>query len=221
MQRLLLPLLLTTSLSAYTISFDKSFETFLKPDTLTTNITIQAQKSSEKEVLQKLTSFSTFISAYKDVEKKGGNYTIYPEYRYENNRRFKNGYKGSMQYQISTKNAHDFNSFIANLHDKKKDFDVDISLSSVSWQLSPKQKEGQIDKLRLKAILWINNYAKTLSSEVSAHCKVSKISLSAPSFDYPHPVMMEAKGLAADVAPTPEQDNQKISIRPHFELECQ
>jgi uncharacterized protein YggE len=220
MRRLLLPLLFSISLPAYTINFDKSFEIALKPDTLTTDITITTQKPLEKEVLQKLTSFSTFISGYKEVEKKGGTYSIYPEYRYENNRRFKNGYKGTMHYQISTSNPDDLNSFIANLHDKKKDFDVDISLSSVSWQLSPKQKEGQLDKLRLDAILWINHYAKTLSSNIPATCNVSKISLSAPSFDYPRPVMMEAKGLAADIAPTPEQDEQKISIHPHFELEC-
>jgi len=125
-----------------------------------------------------------------------------------------------MNYQISSKKAEDLNTFIANLHDKKKDFDVDISLSSVSWQLSPKQKEGKIDALRLDAILWINHYAKTLSKELKSSCTVSKISLSAPSFDYPRPVMMEAKGLRADAAPTPQRDDQKISIHPHFELEC-
>ena len=114
------------------------------------------------------------------------------------------------------------NTFISNLHEKKKDFDVDISISNVSWQLSPSQKEGQEDKLRLQAFRWISDYAKTLSKELGNTCKVSKISLNAPRFDYPRaPMMMEAKSMAPDSAPTPEQDTQKISINPHFELECQ
>lgn len=221
MIRLFIPFMLASQLSAYSINFDKSFEITLKPDTLTTHITISTKKSSEKEVLQKLTSFSTYVSGYKDIEKKGGNYSIHPEYKYENNHRYKNGYRGDMNYQVSSKNADDVNTFIANLHDKKKDFDVDISLSSVNWVLSPQQKEGKLDALRLDAILWINTYAKTISTQIKSTCKVSKVSLNQARFDYPRPMMMEAKSLASDAAPTPEQDVQKITINPHFELECQ
>ena len=220
MIKLLLPILLATSLSAYTINFDKPFEIGIQPDTLMTHVTISTQKSTEKEVLEKLTSFSTYISGYLDVDKKGGNYAIHPEYKYENNKRYKNGYRGNMNYQISAKKSEAVNTFIANLHDKKKDYDVDISLSSVSWELSQKQKEGQLDKLRLDAIIWINAYAKELSLELKTMCKVTKISLNAPSFHYPQPRMMEAKALIADAAPTPEQDDQKITINPYFEVEC-
>ncbi len=220
MIRFILPLLLTTQIFAYTINFDKVFEIEMRPDIITTQITIATQKKSEKDVLQKLTSFSTFISGYKDVEKKGGNYTIYPEYKFENNHRYKNGYKGTMHYQISSKNPEDLNSFITNLHDKKKDFDVDISLSSVNWVLSPIQREGREDALRLEAIKWINSYAKKLSVELQNSCKVTKISFSSPSYNYP-PIMMETKSRSFDAAPTPQRDLQKISIHPHFALECQ
>ncbi len=221
MKKLLLLFILPFSLAAYTLNFDKTFEIALKPDTLMTNITIAALKPTEKEVLQKLTSFSTYISGYKDITKKGGTYTIYPEYKYENNRRYKTGYRGTMHYQISSHNSDDLNTFITTLHDKKKDFDVDISLSSVSWQLSQKQKNGKLDSLRLDAIVWINQYAKSLSMKLDTTCKINKISLTAPSFDYPRPVMMESRSVAPATAPTPEQDEQKIMINPQFELECQ
>ncbi len=222
MLKLLISLSTITTFSlAYSITFDKSFEIYLKPDTLSTQLTISTLKKSEKEVLRKLTSFSTFISGYKDVDKKGGNYSIYPEYRYENNHRYKNGYKGIMHYQISSHHAEDLNTFIANLHAKKRDFDVNIALSSVSWQLSPKQRDGKLDALRLDALIWINNYAKTLSKKLQTNCTVSKISFSSPSFDNPRPMVMEAKALRSDTAPTPEQDDQKITINPHIELQCQ
>ena len=94
MIKLTFPLLLASQLLAYTINFDKAFEIEMKPDTITTQITINTQKKSEKAVLQKLTSFSTFISGYKDVEKKGGNYSLYPAYHYENNHRTKMDTKG-------------------------------------------------------------------------------------------------------------------------------
>ena len=220
--KLLLLFTLTSSLFAYSINFEKEFEITLKPDTLTTHITISTKKSSEKDVLKKLTSFSTFISGYKDVEKKGGNYSVHPEYKYEDNQRYKNGYRGNMNYQISSKKSEDVNTFITNLHDKKKDFDVDISLSSVSWQLSPQQKEGKIDALRLKAILWIKDYAKSLSTQIASDCKVSKISLNQIRHNFPqNRMVMESLSMVADDAPTPQQDNQKMTITPHFELECQ
>jgi uncharacterized protein YggE len=209
------------SLSAYTIAFDKHFDLNLKPDTITTHIHITTLKPTEKDVLKKLSSFSTFISGYKDIDKKGGNYSVNPEYRYENNHRYKNGYRGNMDYTISSNRADDINTFITHLHDKKKDFDVDISISNVSWQLSPSQKEGQEDKLRLQAFQWINNYAKVLSKELDSHCTVTKISLVAPQFNHPQsPMLREAKIVNLDSVPTPEQDEQKISINPHFELEC-
>ncbi len=213
-------LLLSMSLSAYTINFDKEFKLALKPDTLKTMLSISTLKPSEKEVLEKLTSFSTFISHYKDVDKKGGTYSIHPQYQYENNRRYKNGYQGMMQYQISSKQADDMNTFIANLHDKKKEFDVDISIENISWVLSDSQQKGQEDILRLKAIKWITQYANELSTTLHTTCKVRKISLSSPQMSYPRPMMLEAKALSADSAPTPEQDQQVIAIHPHFELEC-
>jgi len=221
---LFVTLIMLSSLGAYSIQFDKSFEIAIKPDTITTHINISIKKQSEKEVLEKLALFSTFIDSCKGVEKKGGNYSVYPDYRYENNHRYKNGYQGTMGYQVSAKKPEDLNIFIASLHDKKKDFDVDISLSSVSWQLSPEQKEGKLDKLRLDAILWVNSYATTLSSQIKSTCKVSNISINPPSFFYPQAMMeqpiMESKSMANDNAPTPQQDTQKITINPHFELEC-
>jgi len=221
MIRFIALLFFALSSQAYSIHFEKRFEVALKPNILTTQLSISCKKPSEKEVLKKLTSFSNFIAGYKDVDKKGGNYTIYPEYRYENNQRFKSGYRGEMQYTISSKKADDVNTFISNIHDKKKDFDVDISLSSVRWQLAPKQKEGQVDKLRLDALLWINAYAKSLSSSLQSTCKVTKASFVSPSFQYPNPMALEAKNMATDSAPTPQQDNQKIIVNPSFELECQ
>lgn len=220
MIRFITPLLLVSSLSAYSLQFSKPFEIELKPDILSTHIAVTVLKPTEKESLLKLSTFSSFISAYLDVEKRGGNYSIHPEYKYENNRRYKSGYRGNMSYQISAKKPDDLNTFIANLHDKKSDFDVDISISSVSWILSKEQRQGKMDLLRLDAIKWINTYASLLSSELQSSCTVTKVTIDSPRNVYPAPVMMESRSLQSDTVPTPEQDSQKLSIQPQFELEC-
>jgi len=219
----LLLLLFTVPLISYTINFDKSFEIELKPDTLTAHINIRSKKPDEKEVLNSLSKFSKFISEYEGVEKKGGNYSVSPEYRYENNHRFKSGYIGNMNYQISTKISENMTKFISELNAKKRSYSIDLSISSINWNLSKEQKDGKIDSLRLDAIKWIDTYAKQLSTDMNQSCKVTKVQLSQPNINYPRaPMMLEAKMMDSvrTNSPTPERSNQNISIKPHFELEC-
>ena len=183
-------------------------------------IAISVQKDSEKEVLQKLAKYSDFVSKYDAVKKEGGDYSVSPKYHYANNKRVKDGYKGDIYYKIFADNIGDFNNFIEKLQDKKRDKNVNISISSVSWQLSPKQRESRVDNLRMRAIVWANNYAKRLSSKLEKECSVTQISFSAIHYPRPVTVATPMVVMSRSSAPAPEQTTRDITIRPHFQLEC-
>jgi uncharacterized protein YggE len=213
--------LISVSLFGLSINFSKTFDSEIKPDTLQAGINITVKKATEKEVVQSLGMFSTFIDEDKDVEKKGGNYSVYPEYKYENNHRYKSDYAGNMHYQISSKDSDKLNNFLVSLYSQKKDRQVDISTSSVSWVMSEAQKSGKIDALRLDAIIWAESYANSLSDSLSKKCSVISVSFTPVNHYYPQP-MMRNKSMEMDAAaaPTPTQDMQKMSINPTFQLEC-
>lgn len=211
----------TMSLFGLTVNFSKSFDAEIKPDTLQAGINITVKKATEKEVVQSLSIFSTFIDDAKEVEKKGGNYNVHPQYKYENNNRYKSDYVGNIHYQITSKDSDKLNSFLVSLYALKNDNRVDISTSSVSWVMSETQKSGKIDALRLEAIIWADSYAKSLSDSLSKKCSVISVSFTPVNHYYPQP-MMRNKSMEMDAvsAPTPTQDMQKMCVNPTFQLEC-
>ncbi len=207
--------LFSLSLFAVNINFSKPFELELKPNILQAQISISVIQSSEKKVSMLLGKFSDFINNEKEIDKKGGNYNIYPQYNYENNQRYKSDYIGTINYNISSASSEKLNLFLTKLYEKKIDNRTNINTNSLRWIVSEELKVGQIDKLRLDAILWSDVYAKELSVSLSKVCEVVKISFSNVDNFYPAP-MREMKSSA----PIPTQDLQKITIRPTFELEC-
>ncbi len=211
----------SVSLFGLTINFSKTFDAEIKPDTLQAGINITVKKATEKDVVESLSMFSTFIDEDKDVEKKGGNYSVHPQYKYENNHRYKSDYAGNMHYQISSKDSDKLNNFLVSLYSQKNDNRVDISTSFVSWVMSEAQKSGKIDALRLEAIIWADSYAKSLSDSLSKKCSVISVSFTPVNHYYPQP-MMRNKSMEMDAvsAPTPTQDMQKMSVTPTIQLEC-
>lgn len=210
--------LFSLSLSAVNIKFSKPFEQELKPNTLQAQISITVIQSSEEKVSQLLGKFSSFIDNQIEIEKKGGNYNIYPQYNYENNQRYKSDYIGTINYSISSNSSEKLNLFLTSLYKQKSNNRTNINTNSLRWIMSEELKEGKVDKLRLDAILWSDVYAKELSATLSKVCEVAKISFG--NIGNLYPVFAELAGSSKSSAPTPTQDLQKITINPTFELEC-
>lgn len=204
--------------NAFTITFSKTFSTEIKPDTLQTSIHINVKDDSEKEVAEQLARYSSFIERDETIIKKGGSYNIYPEYRYEDNKRYKNNYMGSISYTFSASDPKILNTFLSSLYDIKQSQQTDISTNSISWIISKKQQNGVDDSLRLEAITWANSYANELSTKLSKSCKLKHVNFGTTNHYYPAPVMREMSDKAA--IPTPIQDNKPLQISPTFEMEC-
>jgi len=222
MKRLLILTTLSCSLSALTINFSKSFDVEIKPDTLQASINIAVKKPTQDAVVTSLSRISNFVDTEEDIKKKGGNYNVRPQFNYENNKRYKDGYTGNMYYNFTSKDSDKLNKFLSNLYEFKGPKGEEISLNSINWIMSKEQKTGKVDALRLEAIKWSSAYAKKLSSDISSSCSVKSILFSSINYFQPKPMMREEMVMMdkASLAPTPIQDKQKMSVNPTITIEC-
>ena len=211
---------------SYEVNFNKSFSKVVNPDLLTTNITINIEKKDENKVNSEIEKFNDFLKKTNDVTLKNGSFTLSPKYKYHDNKQEFLGYIGSLRYSAESKNAKDINTFMDKLISIKegiKSEDVKLNISNVSWNISDDLQNKSFDALRLESINWVESYAKSLSSQVSKYCEVSKINISESNNGnvvYARAEMAYSGMLkmAADVAPISSEQN--ITINPNFVLEC-
>lgn len=211
---------------SYELNFNKSFSKVVNPDLLTTNITISVEKKDENKVNSEIEKFNDFLKKTSDVTLKNGSFTLSPKYKYHDNKQEFIGYVGNLRYTAESKNAKDLNVFmdkLISIKDNIKLEEVKLNISNVSWKTSDELENKSFDELRLEAINWIDGYSKTLSSQVSKYCEVSKINIfesNTGNVVYARAEMAYSgmSKMAADVAPISSEQN--ITINPNFILEC-
>ncbi|MDD3056420.1 MAG: SIMPL domain-containing protein [Aliarcobacter sp.] len=211
---------------SYELNFNKSFTKVVNPDLLTTNITISVEKKDENKVNSEIEKFNDFLKKTTDVTLKNGSFTLSPKYKYHDNKQEFLGYVGNLRYTAESKNAKDLNGFMDKLISIKENIkseEVKLNIANISWNISDNLQNKSFDELRLEAINWIDNYAKTLSSQVSKYCEVSKINIfetNTGNVVYARAEMasLSMSKMAADVAPISSEQN--ITINPNFILEC-
>lgn len=209
-------------LSAQTeISFSKTFEKKIKPDTIATSVTLSTQKLSQEQTVLRLTKVSDFIGTVKYLKTKGGEYSINPHMVYDNGKSYQDGYDGSISYAVLSKNPKDLNKFIRDIQRLGDKVGLTVSIANVSWQMSDEQQAsiGSSDSLRLDAIVWAKQYASALSPKVGGHCSVSRIDFNGNQTPVYQASAMKAE-VAFDRAPTPIQDEQSVQITPFITLVC-
>jgi len=218
MRFLFLIALFTFELYSMDIEFSRHFQKTLKPNLLGVNITIAAKKKSEKDVLDILNRYSNYINGFKELDVKGGSYTINPNLRYENSHSYKDGYIGVSNFNISSKNSNDIGSFVYKLQSYKRDKGVDISVSNIYWFVDNNLSKSIYDDLRLEAIEWGIKYIKTLSSKIEKSCELKSVVFNQNS--YPAPILRNSRSIALDVAPTPKKDIKNYTIYPRYKVIC-
>ncbi len=223
MRKIALGLILVfSSINAYEISLNKRFSSKVAPKKLGISVSVNVKDKDLNTVLNKLSDYSDFIKSFNDLEIDGGNFNTHPEYKYYNNKREKVGYRGSVYFQIKSKSDKKLKEFLSMLSAKNSDNDIDLSISSSSWQVTPKDLEEKKDELRFEAISWANEYAKKLSSKLSTECRVKNIDFS--GFSYPKPPVMYSRAVTVSEKranmPTPTKKEQKFSLNPNIKFEC-
>ena len=222
MKKIILSIGIALSLLSYEIEMSQSFTKEISPNELGVSVSIFAKDKELKSVLNKLTDYSDFIKSFKSqsVVVKGGNFNTYPNYIYQNNKRIKVGYRGEVRFQIESKDSNKLNNFISQLSAKNSLNDVDMSISSMSWRVTKKDKQQTKEKLRIEAIYWGKKYAKQLSNTLGEVCSVKKINFGNVNDSIP-PIVYARTGKNSETSiPTPVKRKQIYNINANFVFEC-
>ncbi len=208
-----------TALHAMEINFTKKFTAGVMPRTVVTHLVIESKADSEAEVTETLSRVSIFVNGYQQISKKGGQYKVSPNYRYEEGKRTREGFIGRLRYEISSQDMDTVNMFLDDLLDQKGK--EQITINNLGYTVSKKRYNETLEKLRFQGIIWGISYAKELSSKIYKECSVKDISFT-PKVPRPRmaSLQVENKALSKDFAPKPIQSEETITLTPSFTLEC-
>lgn len=216
-------MLLPMSLFAFEVEFNKKFTKELMADTLSTQLIIRIDSKVEKDISKRLTKFNEEIKDNDEVEKKLGNFTIRPSYKYNSTNSPKIiGYIGELRYTINSTDAKTINKFISDINNLKESRDTSITVSGLSWKVKDSTYNIALDILRLEAIYWGQTYASNLSKDLNKRCMIQNIKINSHSNIRPMRTnyALERMSSSKQSIPVPEIDRQKISINPMYVLEC-
>jgi predicted secreted protein len=177
-KRVLLPLILSTSLFGVDIDFSKSFSKEITQDEAYSYISIFSKKDTQKKSINSLNKIMDFIKKDKTVKINGLNQNTYPEYEYSkfSSKRFISGYKSTINFTLSSTNGSIASSYINNLMKFNKD-DININYSNLGWRISKELKEKTKDLLRLNILNWSSDYSKVLEKTLVKKCELLNINI--------------------------------------------
>lgn len=225
----LLILILSISLSfGYTIEFNKNFSKEISNDEATSYISIYSTKKTQNLAINSLNKYKSFMDQIKNIEKTNIRQNSYPQYRYEgdSNKRVLDGYKATLTYIINSKDPTVVIEYIEKLLNIKRNQETThVNFSNLSYKVSKEKKESVEDELRLKAIIWSNDYTKVLTDKLKRECLTKKIVIGGNMFAVPvtRAYATMAKGVSRESSATismPEPSETNISINANFSFEC-
>lgn len=221
-------LLFNTFLFSYELNFNKSFLKNVNSDILVTNINIEVEKQDEKAVNNEIEKFNNFLKNTKNITIENTYYGLSPKYEYIDNKSIFKGYIGNTRFSAKSQDASKINSFINDLVVLKESInsnDLKLSISNLSWEISNKLQTKAIDELRLETLIWIETYAKELSSKISKKCEVKNVNIQEEySHNMPKARLMSVamsdsvNSSPNDIAPL--NNEQSIKINTNFILDC-
>ncbi len=223
MNKIILFLFLTFSLGfSYELSFNKKFEKSVYPDILQTYVKISIESEDEEYINKNIEKFNKFIKNDNSVIKENGSYVLNPKYRYYKNKQEFMGYIGSLRYEVKSKDAKKINHFLSKLIEIKKEFrtrKVKLNVSNLKWQISENKQEKYIDELRLEAIMWAQDYKKSLSSKLALSCMLKNININGGS-NINHFRSVKAMEASAVSNLAPINSSKKVNLNASFIMEC-
>lgn len=204
----------------FEVQFSKTFTDEMLPDELSTSINISSVKKNEKDVLSSLDVYNKFIQKSNKIDKSSNSITLFPQYKYKEGEAIFLGYKGSINYKISTPKSKNMKEFLEAFYKLKHDNDLTLSLSALKWNFSKERMEKGEELLRLEAIKWSRDYAKTLSKDLRTQCTTKQININQNSSRPRVYEMSMAKGNNDFSMPIPEHLNEEQTLNAHIILEC-
>ncbi len=216
---LLLPILAFS----FEVEFAKKFSQELPHDTLTATLVVTITDDSEVIVGERLEVFNKKIKSYDKVERKLGVFNIRPKYKYSSNTPRIVGYVGELRYKVNSRKARYMDEFVSEITKLKKNRDTSVSVNNLSWTVKEDTFNVSLDLLRLEAISWGQNYAKSLSQDINKNCSLKKIFINRTNqlMSLRQKEVYTSSSISNKSVPIPESNQERIRINPKYILECE
>jgi uncharacterized protein YggE len=207
---LVLIFVLFYNLHGLDISKQKTFTTSISPTIQATSFSLNhiAKTSSEIEKI-----FNKAIRiATKSKICSGGQYRIYPDYKYVENRKIENGYNSNLYFQCEFSDNGEYEEILT----KIKKLNVKLTQNKISYKITEKQTENEKSKLEFLAFDYAKLYTQKLTN-IFNNCKIKSISFN----QYNTPI--QYKTLSREESTTvssPIQEDIEISLKVDYLFDC-
>ncbi|GAX87732.1 conserved hypothetical protein [Lebetimonas natsushimae] len=190
-------------LFSYEITNQKTFEIKYTPNIYKTKLNIKIKNSNLEKLIQKINFNIKKANLCQKID-----YTIFPEYIYNKNKKQFIGYIANMDLncQFKTDKIKNFSNIFTNLTGEK-------TLSSIYLDLDKKEKIKLINNLKAKAYSFAINDAKNISKKLNLKCFTTNISIN-QNIIKPRPLFKTLNSL-----PSPKE-NKKESLTIFYRIIC-
>ena len=213
-------ILLPSILFSYDLEFNKEFSEKINNDKLSTNIRVVINSKKEYFINESIEFFQEFIDDDTTITKRNGNYSLVPNYSYQNNKQIFVDYKGILSYNIQTSNPENLNEFISELNRIKNNInknEIQLSISNIKWIVSKELYDKSIDNIRLKSVNWIKDYIKSLDD----NCIVKNITINKNNrYLRSQSIRAIAMNKSKNLNISPSKTKQDIKLNVNYKLEC-
>lgn len=194
---------------ALEITKQKTFTSYIVPTKQTTSFILNYASRSSNQI-EKL-----FEKAISTVEKsticKGGQYRIYPQYQYIQNRKIANGYNSNINFNCEFEDIELYEKLIK----KIKRLRSKLTQNKISYKVSEQQIEKEKSNLEIDAYNYAKQYTKKLNNTFSK-CSIKSVSFSSPHQPTLYRTMIKEEKTTT-TAPIDEEVKIKLNVRYLFD----
>jgi len=209
---IILILIVPFCLNALEIYKNKNFVSFV-------DTTLQTASFSLKHTANKDTKIEeVFSKAIKSANKTGictgGQYAIYPNYRYINNERVKKGYSSNLTFNCEFKDIELYQNLLSTM----KDLNVELIQNKIKYKITMKSQEEETLKLEQEAYDYAKDYSEYLETQFES-CAIKTIDFTNRYTTFP-PIIKNSLSSNETKASSPIKNDVEIKLSTKFVFEC-
>lgn len=199
-------------LQALDISKQKNFTVTLKPTTQVATFSLShiAKTSNEIENLFQ----KALITANKSGICRGGQYRIYPDYKYVENRKIEIGYNSNINFHCEFNDIKKYENLLV----KIKKLNIKLTQNAISYKISTTKQEEEKSQLEFLAYEYAKQYTKKLNN-IFHNCNIKTI-----NFNNSHtPILYKtlARQEAATTVTSPIEEDITLSLSVDYIFNCE
>lgn len=204
-----------TSLNGLEITKSKQFDIFVNPSFQTASFSLSHTSNKSIDIEKK---FKKAVEYAKEGQIcKGGNYSIYPRYKYVNNSRIADGYSSHINFRCEFDNVKKYEELLS----KIKKLNSKLTQNQIQYKNTHKQKDEANKQLEQEAYDYAKKYRNYLNKQFK-NCNIKKIDFTENNaIGMQHRLYAEKSSMKDSISTSPIKDKLKYSLTVRYTYSCE